>query len=426
MMTEYQVQQFSRRRSRRSPSFKQIILIGIVALLIGTLHIFVLDPLHPSPYRPLMAMVIAGMLMLMTGWQIGLISPRKLLMLFFWTGFATISLVSALLKGDSIVAELWQMFGIPAVIFTAFPMLTGRHGNIVILFGMLIGFAPYMIVSVLQHPLEYPYKGIMDNPNAFGMVAAMLLAVCYSLLRGVLNEAGSKQYFRVGSLVLLIFGLHALILASYSRTCFVVGGMLFLIFIWSLAKESSRHRKALMVASVVFLTLGSGILFILSISPDTGSSLFVGLFGKNAMKAANEDLLSGRSYVWEMIWKNRQLFGEGVEAMWNKYTFMPHNTYLWILGGKGPLALIFYLGTQLMGLYLSLRLVNRKIKDDGYVIGPFMVIVSYAIMGLTESVISVLGDGIQMSYLLMMGVLIHSYDPQCSGGANEDTIHARS
>ena len=136
-------------------------------------------------------------------------------------------------------------------------------------------------------------------------------------------------------------------------------------------------------------------------------------------KSEGGDVLSGRAYIWRSVLQDVELFGGG--AISSRYGLDSHNTHLWVIGTKGPLALLFYVLAEITTLFLAIRIAARRIRDNAYMAAPLFLVVNYIVLGISESVIAVLGDGIQMTYVLAMGLTanMRSDPPEV---VHEDTI----
>ena len=384
------------------------LLVLIVFALIGVLHLFALDPANSPAYRPIVAMALAGLLLVLSRYEWGDFPRRRLLIMYLWFGFSTMSLTSAVLNDNELVPEVWQLLGVPLVIFTAFPQLAKERAVKVVLLGVFLGFLPYLIVSVAKYPLLYPYRGVLDNPNALGMISVTMAAAVLAWLRGVMAEQRALwssvlyKMFLIGVLVIL----GGLILASNSRTSFLTGMILYGVFFLSLFAEAKRYRTWIVLSAVLVAGVAVSLPLAVEYVDAQSGGLLGSLLSKFANKAADDDVLSGRNEVWQMILRHIEVFGIGTTAM-DEFGVNPHNTYMWMLGSKGPIALVFFASAQWAALVAAIKYAWRNIKSDGYALGPILILLNYMVMGMAEAIVSTLGDGIQMSFMLMIGALLY-------------------
>ena len=80
---------------------------------------------------------------------------------------------------------------------------------------------------------------------------------------------------------------------------------------------------------------------------------------------------------------------------------------MWMLGSKGPIALVFFAAAQWAAFVAAIKYAWRNIKTDSYALGPILILLNYIVMGMAEAIVSTLGDGIQMSFMLMIGALLY-------------------
>ena len=88
------------------------LLVLIVSALIGVLHLFALDPANSPAYRPIVAMALAGLLLVLSRYEWGDFPRRRLLIMYLWFGFSTMSLTSAVLNDNELVPESRSFFSL--------------------------------------------------------------------------------------------------------------------------------------------------------------------------------------------------------------------------------------------------------------------------------------------------------------------------
>lgn len=385
----------------------KIILTIVIAVLIGVLSTpGMYTNNNPPTYRlPVFAAMVALVLLFSVG-RIGKFSPQRLLLLFLWGGFAAMALISGLINGEDMLALLWLAVGVPYLIFCVFPQVSGREGNMMVLLAMVLAFTPYVAASLLLYPLTSPYPGVFENSNGFGMAVVTLSAALFGLLRGAIASR-SKSIFHwtwIGILFLMLAGF--LIIMSNSRTSLLTYAVLVSIFIWSLFLDAYKNRwwigvtAAVLLATVAFF-LASGL------SDNTRTNYMARIIDKMETKIDAGDVSGGRFGIWQSVIDDFELFGKGTVSFPQNYGGNAHNTYLMILGSLGPIALIFLVGVHGLAIALAYRRVVRDIRQDGYALGPLLVVMNYMVLGLAELVFGILGNGINMSFLLMLGVLVN-------------------
>ena len=385
----------------------KMLLTGLAAGLIGILSTSAMyNPAAPPAYRMPAAGVVIAAMFLLSGFRIGKFSNWRLLSLFFWTGFAMMSIVSAMNHRDPLLAELWQLVGVPLVFFTAFPRTANRYGNIMVMSATALAFAPYIIVSLFKYPLFFPYAGVFENSNMFGMVISTFSAALFGLLRGSLNQSKRTflRTFWVGALGLCLIASFVLITFSGSRTSFITFFLMYyLVFVGTLFFDASKHRLALAISIIGFMMAVFYSLYNAAMST-YGSNIVDTLLGKFFNKITQGDVTSGRMYIWKSALEDVQVLGMG-----NSYFYEEpaHNSYIMILATKGPLAALFMIAVHITTLFLAVQRLFHDIRQDGYAIGPLLIVSNFLILGLAENVFGTLGNGINMTFLLMAGILFN-------------------
>ena len=386
--------------------FHKLFMTALAAGLMGVLSSSALFPPSSPPFFRLpAAAAIVALMFLLSGLRIGKFSTGRLLVLACWTGFALTSVISALLHRDSLLPEVWQAIGVPLILFTLFPRSVSRFGDKIVLFAIILAFAPYIIVSIIKVPFFTPYNGVFLSANMFGMIVSTMSAAILALLRGSLDQREfSLAHFLWQAMLLgILAGSLVLIFLSGSRTSLVTFSIMCLIFFASLFVNMSRNRY--MIAMSIAGIFGILLYILGSVAMNASATGFVEyLTNKFLTKIAQDDTTGGRVYIWRLVLTHAQLMGLGSNILGEQPA---HNTYMMILATKGPIAMAFMMAVHLTTLMMALRRVSFAIKYDGYSIGPLLIVVNYLVMGLTENVFGTLGNGINISFLLMAGILIN-------------------
>ena len=386
--------------------FHKLFMTALAASLMGVLSSSAMFPPSSPPFFRLpAAAAIVALMFLLSGLRIGKFSTGRLLALACWTGFALTSVISALLHRDSLLPEVWQAIGVPLILFTLFPRSISRFGDKIVLFAIILAFAPYIIVSVIKVPFYTPYNGVFLSANMFGMIVSTMSAAILALLRGSLDqrEFSLANLLWQATLLGILAGSVVLIFLSGSRTSLVTFSIMCLIFFASLFVNMSRNRYMIVLSIVGVFGI---LLYILgSVAMNASATGFVEyLTNKFLTKIAQDDTTGGRIYIWRLVVTHAQLMGLGSNILGEQPA---HNTYMMILATKGPIAMAFMMALHLTTLTMALRRASAAIKYDGYSIGPLLVVVNYLVMGMTENVFGTLGNGINISFLLMAGILIN-------------------
>jgi len=404
----------SRTDGKSKGGFFQAVLTIATAILIGVLstpNMYAFDEV-PAYRLPIFA-CMAGLIFVLSLGRIGKFSMQKLLILFLWAGFATMELIAGMIHNEDLLALIWLYLGVPYLILCVFPETAGRNGNIMVQLAIVLAFAPYIIVSLVLHPLSSPYPGVFNNPNSFGMAVATMSAGLLALLRGAISSAKTNTFHRVwtGLLCLAVCAAFPLILMSSSRTSLITFAVLMAIFSWSLFFDRYKNRRWIILTAVVIL--GSFSLLLLSgLSDDARYNYFGRIVEKMTTKAEAGDVSAGRFDIWQNALNDTSLLGRGNVNFVRYYGAPPHNTYISVLGSSGAIATVFLIAIHGLAVFIAYRRTVQNIRQDGYAIGPLLVIVNFLLLGLAELVFGILGNGINMSFLLMLGILVNNHWPE--------------
>jgi len=341
--------------------------------------------------------------------KMGNFSKLKFTMLFLWSGFAVMTLLSALIYDEKLQAVIWVCLGVPYLIFCVFPHASGRHGNLMILVAIILGLMPYLVWSLAKYSLDTPFRGVFENNNSFGMTVTTVTACLFALLRGAIG-AKRKNFLHwtwIVGLSVSVVGAFLLIIMSNSRTSLLCFSVLLMIFLGSLLFNAYKNRYWIVLAIAVML--GAIAFFAGSVFLDDHKDGYANkMIAKIETKWKSGDVSDGRLPIWKAVVNDITLLGRGGSTFSAYYGGLAHNTYITVLGSVGIVAMLFIVLIHGLVLFLACRMAAKNIRDDGYAIGPLLVVMNYFALGMTELVFGLLGNGINMTFLLMTGVLINA------------------
>ncbi len=385
----------------------RVLLTITAATMIGVLSTPAMYEKPPGYRVPIFAVLI-GVLLILSGGQIGKFSKQRLWMMFWWGGFGSIAFVSGLQNHEDMIAALWLYLGVPYLIFCVFPQAAGIYGKEISAVAVVLAHLPYIIISLIQHPLSSPYVGVLTNPNLFGMMVATMSAGILALLRGAIFHSHKSILHWVWSLTLglAVAAAFILIIKSSSRTSLITFAFSCLIFFWSLFFEARKNRFWIVLS--LLIVIGTTSYFAVSVfSGEAEGRYFRGIVTKMQTKLESQDPMAGRFEIWKSVLADVQPFGYGTIGFPAHYGANAHNTYIMILGAMGPAALVFILSIHGMATYLALKMVFQNIRRDGYALAPLLIIANYIVLGFAELVFGILGNGINLSFLLATGILLN-------------------
>ena len=158
-----------------------------------------------------------------------------------------------------------------------------------------------------------------------------------------------------------------------------------------------------MLAVTGFVAIFGYLLYSLAMDA-SGNSVMDTLVRKFLNKTVQGDVLGGRVNIWKGAVEDIRILGMGASFF---YDMPAHNDYVMILATKGPVTVFFAIAVRILALYLALRWTFFGIRQDGYALGPLLMIINFLILGLAENAGGTLGNGINMTFLLMAGILFN-------------------
>ena len=223
----------------------------------------------------------------------------------------------------------------------------------------------------------YGYEGLFSNPNGLGGFCSLLFSI--SLGNFLLNVSSNHKKKRLFSLfyIFSIFVAVLFLLLSRSRTaiittaiCAFVGFFCYLF--------SNKFTASKLLKTICFIAFLLVVLFILFQTP-VFKNAFENFVSKIELSEAKEDVTSGRSAIWKLIFSRLSFFGNGEISQ-----LSAHNTFFSMLDQYGFLAFILLCFIVITGIVKSLMYIKYEFQSQVRFI-PIMVFLNFTIESLTES-----------------------------------------
>lgn len=260
----------------------------------------------------------------------------------------------------------------------------------VVAYTVVISHIPVLLFPVITDGFDtVPYKGIFDNPNALGLVAATVFAVLASIFiskveKTMLYKEKPSKLVMLGYLVSMIF-LFVLVIFSASRTSVLVavatvlaGVILFLSF-----AIKQKRLASVIVKTVMSIPLILGVYLLVSHYVPINFYLEQNIISKFERKQS--DLLDGRGDVWSRTAGDAGLFGNG-ESYFNESVGLgAHNTFVYIMGVYGWVPLIMFVLFIVVSLIFSIRYTLKSENDFKYL--PLIMIITFIMLSMGENVV---------------------------------------
>lgn len=256
----------------------------------------------------------------------------------------------------------------------------------VVVAALLISHIPILLIPLRAGIDSFPYRGIFDNSNAFGLVAATIFAVLLAILltnieKTLFYKKKPSKIKILGYIVLASLS-FLLIVISGSRTSFLaavvaVATGLFFIFLFSVKHKLTINLFLKTLASLPVLW----ILYWL-INKFIPIKLYVEsiILSKFDIKSGNT--LSGRGLVWRGTLSESNFFGFGEGYFESRFGLGPHNTFIYVLGTYGWFAMIVFSLLILVSLYFCAKFTFSEHK---YKYLPITMMVTFLMLSMGEN-----------------------------------------
>jgi len=334
-------------------------------------------------------------------------------LLVIWSLFSASFVISSYVHatvGTEAFDLLWMAGGIPLVCFYCGSNIIERFGFSILLEALAISNGILLLISLIDDPnFHYRYMGLFGDPNQLGPVGLMLLLWAVGALYGLLLRSRPAPARMVVLVIVFLLSL-LLIFASSHRTSMVAA-----VSCTGLAALSLRRRARFRAVALLGIAVVLGVLIF---GADKPSSYVEDFLAKGF--GADRGFL-GREAIWRLAVSDPKFFGNGREYFLENAKLGAHNSFLHVFGTRGYLAcglFVLLCGYSVRVLFIQRRL--RKHSPAEYVM-PMMLLLTYWELSLTEGMFSILGNGIQLAFLIALGALAHrasvrNRDGQSSAG----------
>ena len=372
------------------------VLFGSASLLSLGSNKFPLDP-RIFKLRYILVASSLSLLLLIPRTSSYRLNKRGLLFLSIWIPYGLTALTSAVVNRESMLDSVWLCVGVPVIFFTLLPRILREHANRITALALVIGHVPYIVASVLSHPIRYPYRGVMGNPNQMGGICMTIAVGLYIELSATIVARHST--LRVLLISLLLLGCFSGIALSGSRTNML---SFFVMALFLLIAIGFVHKSQAGLSRIVLLVLPWVVFSILSVSQDVVLS---GITQEHLTRTASQRILGGREEIWSTTLEEATLLGHGRTYFTDVIGLGAHNSLIQILGEQGIVA------AGLMAFYAFLSVAcaygygKRHFPKDPYAFAPLYIVICFWAMGMGEGMWGSLGRGLTLAFFSSVGVL---------------------
>lgn len=334
---------------------------------------------------------------IISGSEMWNIPTKPVPLTFLWTTFSFSVILSGFANNDLIVLRdgFWFMIAMPVIFFNTLPKLMKKSANILITLGLLLGVSPYIILSLLLHPVWQSdskiYSGIFPNSNQLGFTATAMSSSLFILAIGFLfSKKNSFQSLIVNT---SLFTCLVIILLSNARTSLIAYFAMSLFMLWKLFQNTRN-----IVLAAIFSTFIAVATFFLS---SQNPWLF-----ERIGELQGKDSLSGRDDIWAKTIIDLKLLGNGEQYFETNFSLGAHNTIVHILGVNGLIAAILMILFAIVSFYYAVIYFRKYCQEDPYSIAPLVFMTCFWTLSMGEGMFGSLGNAMTLAYMLSIGVIM--------------------
>ena len=319
-----------------------------------------------------------------------------------WLLFGAVVTSSSIMTSDNteeVLAALWMSFGVPALLYSLVPSKLDRFGPRAVLVSLILTIFLYMTVSViLEHQVRFLYSGIFVNPNTVGIICSTAFVSLASVTIG-LRERKRNRATLLCTIALGVMFVGVLVSGSRTSTlsCMVT----------SFAIATIAGKKYLRIW-LVFLCTVVGIVFWAFQSMGKASEVLAGVVLKQNTQAASSDVLNGRNLIWSEALREVSILGHGSGYFEEHMGVGPHNSFIGVLGERGPIAAVLLFLVACLSLSSVWRFTRTTFPWDPYSLGIFAIVLHFWIVSLTEGLFGSFGTELTIASFVSIGIATRS------------------
>lgn len=337
------------------------------------------------------------------------IPRRSGLIVLTWVTFAVMTFASGIFNQD--VHTLFEAIRYTCIslllLMLSLPKIQYPESSKFLIVAMLVGGIPYLVWSVLTHPLTYPYAGVFANPNAMGVLSAMLASAAFTLLVG--SSARKGQWHSLVFLFLVVIFL-GFIMLSGSRASLAAFATMFAVMVLRLIQKGSLEFLLCRILLPIILI---GVVAIVPLG-HVFSQFWSGIIIKIETYIHADNPLSGRTEIWQRTFEDMRWLGNGSNYFASRVGKGPHNSIISVLGRTGFLSAVPVLIFAVASVGYAYQYATRAKSSDAFADGPLIIIVGFWSLGMAEALLAPLGQGITVAAFVAVGITTMTNDRSLS------------
>jgi hypothetical protein len=316
-----------------------------------------------------------------------------------WIFFSVLVLFAQSIDGAFPFEGLVYLWIVPMVFFLFIPLVFEEPIKAVLISAFISSFF-FLMVSLIYVPVTigHNYRGITGNSNSIGQLSVQATIASFCFLLNSLEKKNGRNTLIFTSSFLLSF---IFVILAHSRTSLVAIMIpCFATLVLFLSIKKIKIKK-LIIPTFFF----SGIYWW-----KIHEYVTVGILSKFQRQRGSNNILSNRDDIWRVVIDDLTLFGHGADYFMSSVGHGAHNSILSITGVYGIIPGIFLTALFIASISFSVVYAIKNRREE-YFYAPFIVILSFFVLSMAESMFGVIGKGMTIVYFNVLGVLIFRKKP---------------
>jgi hypothetical protein len=316
-------------------------------------------------------------------------------LILFWIFFSISVIISQAFNGYFPVEGFTYLIFNTVIFFMLIPKSLENPVYTIVRSSFYASFS-YLILSALYEPIVFGsyYTGITYNPNSLGQLAVQASISSLCLLLNTFSEIRLKK-----KKIILYFGYFiisiAFVLLSKSRASFVAVLLSSIVTLVFYFKSDKVKIGRFIIPAIAFV-----FIYFVKLK----DFLQIGILDK-FNRYSGESILTGRNQIWNKIFEDMTMLGNGPSYLPDIIGKGAHNSILEIVAVfgvfSGILVTLFYIASIIVSLKYA-----RSRKKSQYFYVPLAVVMAFFVLSMAESMFGVIGKSITLVFLNVMGVLM--------------------
>jgi hypothetical protein len=315
-----------------------------------------------------------------------------------WFCFASILMISTFANQDSLpvaVSSFWMSGCVPTLFFVALPNIRAAQLLRTLLFALVCCcVALLLFCGLYELPAHVSYQGMLGHPNSVGLISSLLFTALAAICGRRWSSVGVK-----GTMLCAILAIAALYFlgCSSSRTSAIACLAVAFVTFWMEVRKRHLLSKAAIVILAVLIVASFMSLEISKVGIES-------LLEKQERQTRTGDVLSGRQLIWSEVLDEMKPLGNGGQYFETVIGVSAHNSFMRMIGERGPLAAAALAGFAVLSIVASYRYATHARNANDYPCAPLALIVYFWTMSLGEGMFGSFGNAATLAMFIAVGI----------------------